>query len=99
MIRKINYEFSGEIWRYNGTGGWFFITMPVDLSKEIRDMLQWQEEGWGRLKVSAIINTLEWKTSIWFDTKLNTYLLPIKAEIRKKANLENGTIVTVSILV
>jgi hypothetical protein len=30
------------------------------------------------------------KTAIWFDTKVNTYLLPLKAEIRKKENFEIG---------
>ena len=29
----------------------------------------------------------EWKTAIWFDTKQDTYLLPLKAEIRKKENI------------
>jgi len=99
MIKKISYEFSGEIWRYKGPGGWFFITLPADLSKEIRDMLQWQEEGWGRLKVIAGINSFEWKTSIWFDTKLNSYLLPIKAEIRKLANLEAEQTANVKLLI
>lgn len=26
----------------------------------------------------------EWKSAIWYDTKLETYLLPLKSEIRKK---------------
>lgn len=30
------------------------------------------------------------KTAIWFDTKRNTYLLPIKAEIRNVAGIEEG---------
>jgi hypothetical protein len=99
MIRKIHYEFSGEIWQYKGPGGWFFITLPDNLSKEIREALQWQEEGWGRLKVVAKIDSFEWKTAIWFDTRAKSYLLPVKAEIRRKANLETGNKTTVSILI
>ncbi|MCD8260266.1 MAG: DUF1905 domain-containing protein [Bacteroides sp.] len=30
----------------------------------------------------------QWKTAIWFDTKHTTYIFPLKAEIRKKENIE-----------
>ena len=60
---------------------------PKNLAKEIRNALKSEEEGWGRLKAIAKIGNSEWKTAIWFDTKLNTYLLPLKLEIRKKENL------------
>lgn len=60
------------------------------MSKEIRNVLKSEEEGWGRLIATAKIGNSEWKTAIWFDTKMNTYLLPLKAEIRKKEFLEVG---------
>ncbi len=69
------------------------------MSKEIRENLQWQEEGWGRMKASAIIKEVQWDTAIWFDTKTNTYLLPVKAEIRKKAKLKLDDVIAVSILI
>lgn len=42
------------------------------------------------MKVTAQIGEQIWDTAIWFDSKAGTYLLPIKAEIRKKSNLEAG---------
>lgn len=81
---KIKYTFTTSMWQYQGKGGWYFISLPLELSTEIRSIAKWQEEGWGRLKILAKINQTEWETAIWFDTKLNTYLLPIKSEIRKK---------------
>ena len=80
-------------------GGWFFVSLPKSISKEIRNHLKWQEEGWGRMKATANINDLQWDTAIWCDTKENTYLLPIKAEIRKKACLKLNDIITVSIVI
>ena len=53
------------------------------LAREIREHLQWQEQGWGRLKASAQIGDTRWDTAIWFDTSRQTYLLPVKASIRK----------------
>lgn len=93
MKGKIHYEFEAGIWQYSGQGGWHFVSLPQDLSQEIRNNLKSEEEGWGRLKITAKIGNSEWKTAIWFDTKMNTYLLPIKAEIRKKEKLEANTII------
>lgn len=97
MNGKINYKFSTKIWQYNAPNGWYFVSMPIELAKEIRANLKWQEEGWGRLKATAQIGNCKWDTAIWFDTKLNTYLLPLKAEIRKKENLISDIIIDIII--
>jgi hypothetical protein len=86
---KIKYQFTATIWQYSSPkGGWYFVSLPIEISNEIRENLKWQEEGWGRLKTVAKINNTEWETAIWFDTKMKTYLLPVKAEIRRKEKLE-----------
>nr|WP_321358756.1 DUF1905 domain-containing protein [uncultured Draconibacterium sp.] len=97
MQAKIKYTFSGKLWKYAGQAGWHFISLPNEISKEIRENLKWQEEGWGRMKAIATIEKEEWRTAIWFDKKLNTYLLPIKADIRKKLKLETGQMLVVNI--
>lgn len=73
------------------------MSLPKDMSAEIRSFSKWQEEGWGRLKAEASVQGLNWKTAIWYDTKQQTYLLPIKAEIRKKLNAETGKALEVTI--
>ena len=88
--KGIKYEFTGKPWQYTGPGSWHFISLPKTLSKEIRHTLRSEEEGWGRLKTLAKIGNSEWKTAIWFDSKMNTYLLPLKLEIRKKEMIEVG---------
>jgi len=94
---RIRYSFSDKIWRHNSNGGWFFISLPKKISKEIRENLSWQEEGWGRMKAYASIKEYEWSTAIWFDKKQDTYLLPLKADIRKKVNLKINDIISVTI--
>ncbi|HET9056519.1 MAG TPA: DUF1905 domain-containing protein [Chitinophagaceae bacterium] len=84
----IKYEFKANPWQYVGPSSWVFISLPIGMAKEIRDNLKNEEEGWGRLKATAKVGNTEWKTAIWFDTKRNTYLLPLKAEVRKKENIE-----------
>ncbi len=89
-VNGIKYQFTAQIWRYEGAGGWYFISLPPELSAEIRSLLRSEEEGWGRLKATAAIGQSEWKTAIWFDSKRGTYLLPLKSEVRKRENLREG---------
>lgn len=97
MNTKIKFEFNAKIWIYSVKGAWHFVALPLDMSKEIRDNLKDEEEGWGRLKSVAEIGNTKWDTAIWFDTKRKTYLLPIKAEIRKKEKLETDMEVQVRV--
>jgi hypothetical protein len=99
IFDKINFQFKATVWKYDGPNGWYFVSLPKELSQEIRINLKWQEEGWGRLKATAKTNEIQWDTAIWFDTKLNTYLLPLKAEIRKKCKLDNGSEIKVDVWV
>lgn len=99
MNRKIEYQFKANMWKHKAEGGWYFISIPQEYSEEIRTNLQWQEEGWGRMKADAIINDFSWNTSIWFDSKLKLYILPVKAEVRKKLALTEEKELSVTVLV
>jgi hypothetical protein len=87
-IPKVQYKFSTKPWQYAGPAGWVFVSLPRKVSREIRNAFKSDEQGWGRLSVTARLGKTEWKTAIWFDTKADTYLLPLKAEIRKRENVE-----------
>ncbi len=79
------------MWKHESPGGWHFVSLPKNISNEIRENLGWQEEGWGRMKARVQIDEQKWDTAIWFDTKRETYILPIKAHIRNKINLNTDT--------
>lgn len=97
MTGQIQYEFTAALWQHNTTGGWHFVSLPEETSAEIRTLLKSSEEGWGRLKALAKIGNTEWKTAIWFDTKRNTYLLPVKASVRLKENLKIKTEISIDL--
>lgn len=52
------------MWQHSAPGGWFFVSLPEEISSEIRENLQWQEEGWGRMKASARVQDITWDTAI-----------------------------------
>ncbi|MFB6319457.1 DUF1905 domain-containing protein [Saccharicrinis sp. FJH54] len=96
-MKGVKYEFSAIPWQYGTSGGWYFVTLPIALSEEIRTIFKSEEEGWGRLKATARVGKSEWKTAIWFDTKTNAYSLSLKAEIRAAENISAGKHVDVLI--
>ena len=97
MRERIKFEFKTSLWKHNSPGGWYFISLPKTMSREIRENLKWQEEGWGRMKASAEIREHRWDTAIWFDTKLDTYILPVKAKVRVQTNLKINETIEVDI--
>jgi hypothetical protein len=93
--KQKKYSFKGKVWKYKGPAGWYFVTLPSKLSKTIRKTHGLSEEGWGRLKANASIGDSKWQTAIWFDSKALSYLLPIKASVRKIVGIESGSTVAV----
>lgn len=88
--RGIQYAFSAKAYHHSTSAdmiGWTMVSLPKEISMEIRDNFKYLEQGWGRMKVTAKVGGSEWQTAIWFDTKQDTYLLPLKAAVRKKENI------------
>jgi uncharacterized protein (DUF302 family) len=46
--------------------------------------------GFGSVPVMVTIGKTKWKTSIFPDKRSGTYLLPLKAEVRKKESIYSG---------
>ena len=93
-MKDTHYSFSSTVWLYPGMAGWHFVTIPEDVSEEIQDRFSDQKRGWGSLPVEVTIGTTTWKTSIFPDTKTKAFVLPIKAEVRKKEGITADTSVT-----
>ncbi|MFO0388357.1 MAG: DUF1905 domain-containing protein [Alphaproteobacteria bacterium] len=92
-----DYSFKAAIWLYQGKAAWHFVTLPKAISQEIRVLSFDKQAAWGSVRVSVTIGSTSWKTSIFPDTKAGAYLLPIKADVRKKEKIEAGDTVTVKL--
>ena len=89
----MNIEFSGEIWFWKGPAPWCFVTVPEEQSRDLQAISGIVTYGWGMIPVSVRIGKTEWETSLW--PKDGSYIVPIKASVRKAENLEVGDNVTV----
>jgi hypothetical protein len=91
----MDIEFSGTVHRWVNNPSIYLVSVPRDLSDEIKEISEGLTNGWGSLKVEATIGSTVWRTSIFPDSKTGLFDLPLKAEVRKKNNLEAATLVKV----
>jgi hypothetical protein len=86
---KDRFAASGKIWRYEGPGGWFFLTIDKKTAHGIRFFSEDRTGKLGSVKVRAKIGKTSWETSL-FPTKSGEYLLAIKASVRKSEGISEG---------
>ncbi len=95
---KSNYTLTTKIWMYSGEkASWHFLTIPKKESLEIANTFHAFKKGWGSLPVEVKIGRTTWKTSIFPDRKSGTFLLPVKASVRRAEGIFEGDIVAYAI--
>lgn len=89
---------TAPIWLWSeGKGSWHFLTVPAEEAVEIRaHSFGSQRRGFGSVRVEATINGVSWRTSV-FPQKSGGYILPIKADVRRRAGISADDQVTVSL--
>ena len=71
--------------------------MPSDLAEQLKDEAAPFRKGFGSVKVSACIAGQRWSTSLFPDSRSNSYLLPVKKAIRTAAGIHAGDEVDVEV--
>jgi Domain of unknown function (DUF1905) len=94
----MQFTFTSQLWLYSGKGAWHFVTLPKEAAEEIR-FFNSSAKGFMPIAVEASIGETTWKTSVFADSKTGSYLLAVKAAVRKAESLVSGREVTVSIRV
>lgn len=92
------FPFTATLWRYSGEkASWYFVTLPVDTAEDIRACTAGERRGWGSIPVIVTIGTSCWSTSLFPHKEGSTFLLPVKADVRKKEGLEEGKALDASV--
>ena len=95
---------SGPLWRWTGSNGvsWFFVTIEGDAGEELsateamRRLELGRKRGFRSLKVEARVGDTVWQTSC-FPRDEGGWLLPVKAQVRRRESLVEGGTVDVSL--
>lgn len=101
-MEELNFTFTAPLWIYLGKGTWHFITLPVEYAEQVKFFTSpaatgHKRRGWGAVRVSVSIGEIKWETSMFPSKSANSYVLPIKAAIRKKAKIFEGDDVSVTL--
>lgn len=97
-----SFELEATLWRWqpNGKGGgWHFITIDGQTAAEMRYAALGRTGGFGSIKVDARIGGTRWQTSVFPHKESGGFILPVKAEVRKREGLSEGDAVTMSLSV
>lgn len=99
-MKTRKHTFSAAIWIYPGAHAqWHFVTVPKALSKDITEQYKSAKRGWGSLPVEVRIEKTVWKTSIFPDSKSGTYILPLKAAVRRALGIFDTDTVQITLVV
>jgi hypothetical protein len=90
-------DVTADVWRHGGSGGWHFVTLPHDVADELRARYADTHGAFGMLAVRATVGSTTWATSLFKDTGSGSYVLPLKADVRRREHIEDGMTVRVRI--
>lgn len=90
MTEKV-YLYPGE------TANWHFVPVTKAIGQEIKVAYAKRVAGFGSLKVEVTVGKTKWNTSIFPDKYSGSYILPLKASVRKAEEIEAGDKLTYTI--
>lgn len=94
-----SYKVTGRVWLYPGdTAAWHFVHVDKKTSAELRESYK-SKKGFGSIPVIATVGKTKWKTSVFPDKKSGTYLLPLKAQVRRAEGIDAGDSITFSLAI
>jgi hypothetical protein len=91
------FKIKEKVWLYPGATPWHFVSVPKKESEKIKKKFGADARGWGSLPVAVTLGKMKWKTSIFPEKRSGEYILPLKAEVRKKEGVMNGDIISFTI--
>jgi len=85
------HRFTAELWQWQARdepGGWFFVSLPFEVSDEIDETAP--SKGFGSIRVEVTIGSSTWQTSVFPSKEEKTFVLPVKKAVRVKEGLVEG---------
>lgn len=84
----VQFRFEATVLYWRGPSPFFFAPVPAHPAGEIRRLSKLVTYGWGMIPVTARIGDIAFDTSLF--PKDETYLLPLKAAVRRKGDITAG---------
>jgi hypothetical protein len=95
----MQHAFAAELWIWDAAakGSWFFVTVPEDVTVDLR-FEAGEPRGFGSVRVEATIGGSVWKTSVFPSSdQPDCYVLPVKKSVRTAEGIDEGDRVNASV--
>jgi hypothetical protein len=93
----LKLSFATSIIEWRGPAPFFYAPIPAEHVDAVRHAAKLASYGWGVVPVEAVINGAKFSTSLF--PKDGGYLLPIKADARKRAGVTMGDTISVTMTI
>src|SRR6266404_7119 len=91
------FRFETRVIYWRGPSPFFFAPVPPPYVDELRQVARVVTYGWGMVPVDVLIGDVAFRTALY--PKDETYLLPLKAAVRRKANITAGDLIVVEVTI
>ena len=97
MLSGVIVEFAAELWIWDARrdDSWTFVSLPADVSEEIRELAAGPRRGFGSVRVRVTVGGSTWRTSIFPGRE--GYVLPVKKAVRRAERIEAGDVAAVRV--
>ena len=91
----VQFSFETEVIEWRGPAPFFYAPAPPEVAAELRALMRAVTYGWGMIPVQALANGTAFTTALF--PKDDTYLLPLKVAVRRKADITVGDRIAVQL--
>lgn len=104
MSEREEVIFTGKVWIWQARKGekpmrWFFVSIEGEAAAALKLASLGLTAGFGSFPVRATIGTTTWRTSIFPQSRAGGWILPLKADVRKREGIEEGSEIEVSLAI
>ncbi len=85
------FEFTADLWRYAGEVARYFVTLPHDVADDIDEITGDTRRGFGSVRVEVTVGSTTWRTSVFPDTRSQSFVLPVKKAVRLAERPDDGS--------
>lgn len=86
-------RFTAPVISWRGPAPHHFVRLPTDDAATVQEVARAVTYGWGMVPVTVTVGATSWRTSLW--PKDGSYVVPLKAWVRRAEGIELGDEVTV----
>ena len=87
------FSFEAQVIYWRGPSPFFYAPIPLHQAVDVRAMAKLVTYGWGMIPVDAVVGGVAFYTALF--SKDETYLLPLKVAVRRKASITAGDVISV----